>query len=317
MTKHEKALHRARDYILSYLPAYGSYSTPPHEAREAALKAIDGALADVGAASDEVKCNPHPKAPHGFSRNASHSSGRYVCECEGWDAYDAGFQAGLERGFDRAQEDICGVDESQCATDLPVAKRLTDSDVAYILGQLPMPPTGSGSQLHDWAMAAVREIAAYGTTQGKSSLPTLTHEEYQALERFCETSDDGEGYDVPKSMMRRLAEIGVVNHTSRAIYALTLFGRFVVGESVGGLLEPVEGDQLPAVGSKVLAHLGSSDKWVEHEVTGYYVWGDLGGNTRLSRVFVRLADSHGYPNARMLCDIRPLDFVATQGVNHA
>ncbi len=29
-------------------------------------------------------CNPHPDAPHGFSRNASHSAGRYVCDCEGW-----------------------------------------------------------------------------------------------------------------------------------------------------------------------------------------------------------------------------------------
>jgi hypothetical protein len=29
-------------------------------------------------------CNPHPDAPHGFSRNASHNAGRYVCECEGW-----------------------------------------------------------------------------------------------------------------------------------------------------------------------------------------------------------------------------------------
>jgi hypothetical protein len=31
-----------------------------------------------------TKCNPHPDAPHGFSRNASHSAGRYVCDCEGW-----------------------------------------------------------------------------------------------------------------------------------------------------------------------------------------------------------------------------------------
>jgi hypothetical protein len=29
-------------------------------------------------------CNPHPDAPHGFCRDASHSAGRYVCECEGW-----------------------------------------------------------------------------------------------------------------------------------------------------------------------------------------------------------------------------------------
>ena len=49
----------------------------------------------------EPKCNPHPKAPHGFSRNASHSADRYVCECEGWDAYDAGYQAGIEDTYKR------------------------------------------------------------------------------------------------------------------------------------------------------------------------------------------------------------------------
>ena len=32
-----------------------------------------------------VKCNPHPDAPHGFLRNASHNAGRYVCECEFWE----------------------------------------------------------------------------------------------------------------------------------------------------------------------------------------------------------------------------------------
>jgi hypothetical protein len=32
-----------------------------------------------------MKCNPHPNAPHGFLRDASHSAGRYVCECEYWD----------------------------------------------------------------------------------------------------------------------------------------------------------------------------------------------------------------------------------------
>ena len=35
-------------------------------------------------ALETPECNPHPKAPHGFNRNASHSAGRYVCECEGW-----------------------------------------------------------------------------------------------------------------------------------------------------------------------------------------------------------------------------------------
>ena len=35
--------------------------------------------------SEDVPCNPHPRAPHGFDRDASHSAGRYVCTCEGWE----------------------------------------------------------------------------------------------------------------------------------------------------------------------------------------------------------------------------------------
>lgn len=38
------------------------------------------AVPEIGNAT----CNPHPDAPHGFDRNASHSAGRYVCDCEGW-----------------------------------------------------------------------------------------------------------------------------------------------------------------------------------------------------------------------------------------
>ena len=32
-----------------------------------------------------VTCSDHLDAPHGFDRTASHSLGRYVCECEGWE----------------------------------------------------------------------------------------------------------------------------------------------------------------------------------------------------------------------------------------
>ena len=32
-----------------------------------------------------IRCNEHPDAPHGFMRDASHSAGRYVCECEFWE----------------------------------------------------------------------------------------------------------------------------------------------------------------------------------------------------------------------------------------
>ena len=53
--------------------------------REELVKDVDTAMAAWHADDDVgVKCKPHPDAPHGFLRNASHSAGRYVCECEHW-----------------------------------------------------------------------------------------------------------------------------------------------------------------------------------------------------------------------------------------
>jgi hypothetical protein len=71
-------------------------------------------------------------------------------------------------------------------------------------------------------------------------------------------------------------------------------------------LEPVHGDVLPPIGSKVLIHLASCDEWIEHTVAGYYAWGDLDGDEYLHRVFVRVRDSAGYLNARLLKDVHPV-----------
>ena len=40
---------------------------------------------------EQPECNPHPDAPHGFNRDASHSLGRYVCDCEGWEPEPVAF----------------------------------------------------------------------------------------------------------------------------------------------------------------------------------------------------------------------------------
>lgn len=74
-------------------------------------------------------------------------------------------------------------------------------------------------------------------------------------------------------------------------------------------LEPVEGDLLPPVGSKVLIHLARQDEWVEHTVAGYYVWGALSHQVRdgekdAHRVFVRVKDANGYDNARLLSGVK-------------
>lgn len=50
-------------------------------------KAMEALRATLAETPEDMPptCNPHPDAPHGFNRNASHSEDRYVCECEGWE----------------------------------------------------------------------------------------------------------------------------------------------------------------------------------------------------------------------------------------
>ena len=68
-------------------------------------------------------------------------------------------------------------------------------------------------------------------------------------------------------------------------------------------LEPVEGDQLPQVGSRIFIRHGRDDDAHACIVTGYYVWGDLKGDKRLHRVFVRMVyEGTQTQNTRMLCD---------------
>lgn len=70
-------------------------------------------------------------------------------------------------------------------------------------------------------------------------------------------------------------------------------------------LTPVDGDQLPPIGSKVFIHLSSLNDWVEHTVVGYYVWPALDGvSETYHRVNVRVRDAEGFPNARLLRDVR-------------
>ena len=74
-----------------------NYAVEKADVAEQTITAIKEALEQP---AQEPKCNPHPKAPHGFNRNASHANDRYTCECEGWDAYDAGYQAGVLAGIE-------------------------------------------------------------------------------------------------------------------------------------------------------------------------------------------------------------------------
>ena len=67
--------------------------------------------------------------------------------------------------------------------------------------------------------------------------------------------------------------------------------------------EPVTGDLLPAIGSRVWIRHGRDDDAHACTVTDYYAWGDLNGDKHLHRIFVRMVyEGTTCQQARMLCD---------------
>ena len=69
-----------------------------------------------------MKCNPHPDAPHGFLRDASHNEGRYVCECEFWEPPEekqkpVGYVSGFYGGY-------CVIQPTDPSVVLPVGTAL-------------------------------------------------------------------------------------------------------------------------------------------------------------------------------------------------
>jgi hypothetical protein len=65
-------------------------------------------------------------------------------------------------------------------------------------------------------------------------------DEMEALRRFHECVTDGEGYDVPKDMMKRLSEIGLVRRVTANLYEHTAFGLSVLNGDFDAAPAPAE-----------------------------------------------------------------------------
>ncbi len=57
---------------------------------------------------------------------------------------------------------------------------------------------------------------------------SLTEQESEDLQRFCETSEDGQGYDVPSERMKALARLGLIRSLGFSRYEFTTVGNSVV-----------------------------------------------------------------------------------------
>ena len=80
------------------------------------------------------------------------------------------------------------------------------------------------------AIEKSRNFSAPGTPEAPQPPFPISDDEMAALRRFWECATDGEGYDVEKAMMQRLAEMGLVQRKSGAYYMATDFGLYVLGE---------------------------------------------------------------------------------------
>ena len=102
----------------------------------------------------------------------------------------------------------------------------TNEQVAELFDLLPKEPEQEGGvcgRCGGWVSDPVI------TQPEQEPVAWLSDDERKAFQRFYETWDDGEGYDVPKPMMKRLAQIGVIHHISRGLYDITKFGHSLLG----------------------------------------------------------------------------------------
>ena len=120
----------------------------------------------------EPPCNPHPDAPHGYNRNASHNAGRYVCDCEGWAAL------GGEKGEAVAET------ENALRPDHPLAKGscVHGESMAKHCAWCSARPVGKARMLTDEEADHITGMHNTGRAQGDSECA-------EAIQRkFCEVN---------------------------------------------------------------------------------------------------------------------------------
>ena len=102
--------------------------------------------------------------------------------------------------------------------------RLTDEEIKAIPAMM-----ATDTALNYARAVIVAYEAKLREQNGPIALPfAILDEEMKDLHRFHECASDGEGYDVPKERMKRLAEIGLLRRVTANIYEHTTFGLSVI-----------------------------------------------------------------------------------------
>ncbi len=111
----------------------------------------------------EPKCSPHPDAPHGFDRDASHNLDRYVCECEGWEPEPVAYVTGTSSGYFvvKPTDPSLVLPEKMALYSTPPKREwvgLTDEEIKEIIGNWgDTPIKGYTRKLFDQIEAKLKE----------------------------------------------------------------------------------------------------------------------------------------------------------------
>ncbi len=110
---------------------------------------------------------------------------------------------------------------------------------------VPVEPTPEMCAAMDavWAYGGGSDAGAYRAALADAPSPSavqpLSEADQKDLERLDELFSDGEGWDLPKERMERLAELGVIRRRTGSLYSMTAFGLYCLRHLIGFPLETV------------------------------------------------------------------------------
>lgn len=104
---------------------------------------------------------------------------------------------------------------------LAVASGMTPENIGNYAPYLSHILVATGVGLDEYRIDPQRLMLLIANSKVPRVDAAMTSDEVRAALRFLETCDDGEGYDVPKPMMKRLSDLGLVTHEGGGHYETT------------------------------------------------------------------------------------------------
>ena len=90
-----------------------------------------------------------------------------------------------------------------------------------------------GPEDHELRDRVTKSVTQAVQADARDANQWLQAGDMEALERFAETSDDDQSYDIGKEAVKRLAHFGCLESLGFGRYGITAFGSYVIVDWVG------------------------------------------------------------------------------------